>query len=215
MKRIIKYHKVLILLIFIQFLYSCNESGEKILETSEAFSYIDEPFIQETHQGYIISDCKTGNQVRSITADINSNIWIATASGIFRKNLDETCWVQIITGEERGPAYSVFCNSDGDILMGTWNGLWRYSNGSLTKDDVVKPPVSVICSNKNGDYALGPYGIWRFESGSWKVQPYKIARSVRDAIADSAGNLWVATDGGDAVSAGPGARLRGARMRWS
>jgi len=43
---------------------------------------------------------------------------------------------------------------------------------------------------------LGPFGIWRYQKCKWEQQKYQIARTVRDAITDSIGNLWVATDAG-------------------
>ena len=93
---------------------------------------------------------------RSIAVDRESNVWIATASGVFKKEAGTKEWEEIISGEERGPAYSVVVNSQGDILIGTWNGLYRYRDKMLVKEEGPEPPVSEICSDNEGDYALGP-----------------------------------------------------------
>ena len=177
-------------------LISCGQVSKKTESSSKPIAFQDVPFVQETHDAYRISENKADNEVRSIAVDLESNVWIATASGVFRKNKDSRIWEPVITGEERGPAYAVSVNQSGDVLLGTWDGIYRYSNHLLKKEEGVKPPISEICNDGAGNYALGPYGIWRNENNKWELQKYQIARTVRDAITDSIGNLWVATDAG-------------------
>lgn len=191
----IKIISVISLLIIMIFSLSCNHKSEQKTIAADLV-YSDIPFFQETHEAFYISNNEEDNQIRNIAVDSNSGIWVATASGVFRKEANSREWKPIIEGEDRGPAYSVIVNSNGDVLMGTWNGIYRFSSGNLTKEEAVKPPVSVICSNENENFALGPYGIWLSNGKTWKIQPYQIARSVRDAITDKEGNLWVATDAG-------------------
>ncbi len=165
-------------------------------KTENDVVYADEPFIQETHEAFFISGNEPDNEIRSIAVDFDSNVWVATASGVFIKKADTRNWTPVITGENRGPAYSVVVNSNDDVLMGTWNGLYRYQDGKLTKEKVVIPPLSVICTAGDENFALGPHGIWHSKNKIWEIQSYQIARSVRDAITDKEGNLWVATDAG-------------------
>jgi len=159
-------------------------------------SYYDTPFVQEVHDGFKISDNPADNEVRSIAVDQGANVWIATASGIFCKKSGTRRWEPVILGEDRGPAYSVVVNPDGTVVMGTWNGIFSFRNQKLTREEGVKPPISVVCNDGNDNFALGPYGIWRSKNGMWERQEYRIARSVRDAIVDDQGILWVATDAG-------------------
>jgi hypothetical protein len=183
---------------------SCKTEAEKQEAKAQPSIYEDVPFIQESHDAHFISNIPGDNEVRSIAVDLNSNIWIATASGIFYKKADSRTWQPVITDENRGPAYSVTVNPNGDVLMGTWNGIYRFKNNDLVKEVGSTPPISVICNedygngnaNINGNYALGPYGIWRYVSDKWEQQNYKISRSVRDAVTDSKNNLWIATDVG-------------------
>jgi streptogramin lyase len=163
---------------------------------SGALSVPDLPFAQEFHDGYNIGTNLLDNQVRGIVSDKLGNIWIATASGVFRKQPQARNWEPIITGEDRGPAYSVIANENGDVLLGTWDGIYRFSHAKLTKEEGVEAPISKICKDGNGNYALGPNGIWRYLSGKWVKQNLKVARTVRDAITDASGNLWVATQNG-------------------
>lgn len=191
----LKFCYTLPVFIWIVFFVSCTHVSEDAAEINDTH-YRDIPFIQEFHIGHTISDKKADNEIRSITVDNEANIWIATASGTFCKISDSDTWQPVITDENRGPAYSVNVLANGDVLMGTWDGIYRYSNNQLTQEEGVKPPVSVICSNQNQVYALGPYGIWFFNNGKWIAQEYYVARSVRDAITDGKGSLWVATDAG-------------------
>ncbi len=177
-------------------LNSCMNVPEKKELIQETVAFQDSPFVQESHDGYKISNEKSDNEVRSIAVDKEANVWIATASGVFCKKTGARDWEPVISGQNRGPAYAVSVNDNGDVLLGTWDGIYRYSNHQLKKEEGVKPPISEICKDGNGNYALGPYGIWRFKANAWKLQEYKISRTVRDAVTDVAGNLWVATDVG-------------------
>ena len=175
---------------------SCRISPKAEISKPVAEKYLDVPFVQESHDGFQISKNPADNEVRSIAVDKEQNVWIATASGVFFKKPGKRDWEPVISGGDRGPAYSVSANEDGDILLGTWDGLYRYSNHQLKKEEGVKPPISVICGNGTGNYALGPYGMWRYRNAKWEPQKYGIARSVRDAMLDDRGILWVATDAG-------------------
>jgi len=183
-------------LIFTLSLISCKEESNNAILKSGDEIYQDVPFVQEIHHPYMISNNQADNEVHSIAVDLESNVWIATASGVFIKKTDSRVWDLVITGEDRGPAYSIVVNPNGDILLGTWDGIYRFRNNVLIKEEGVEPPVSRICNDGAGNYALGPYGVWRYKDSIWEKQEYKIARSVRDAITDGDGNLWVATDVG-------------------
>lgn len=159
-------------------------------------AYIDQPFVQETHDAYRVGTGSEENEVRSIALDLQSNVWIATADGIFRMESGTRNWEPIITGENRGPAYTVVVKNDGTVLMGTWNGLYSWSNKGLKKEEGPNPPISVICSTDAETYALGPHGIWKLSDNQWKSVDYKIARSVRCAATNGKGSLWVGTDAG-------------------
>jgi len=188
-----------ILTLFILALFIlCSCRSDKSSEKTENItsSYKDTSFIQEWHDGYFISEKKEENEIRSIAVDNESNVWVATASGIFVKKEGTREWTPIITGDDRGPAYSVVVINDGSVVLGTWNGIYRYQNSQVKKETGVKAPISEITNKGNETYALGPHGIWKSSNGTWEVQDYKIARSVRDAFVDDNGGLYVATDVG-------------------
>lgn len=200
MRRLIHYYfqipPLILSCIFTVDFISCKQVSKKTDSKADLAVYQDVPVVQEFHDAYKITNNQSDNEVRSIAVDKESNVWIATASGVFLKKADSRVWNPIITGDERGPAYSVVINPDGDVLMGTWDGIYRYRNHLLKKEGGVKPPISKICRDGNGNYALGPYGIWHYKANKWEQQDYQVSRSVRDAITDGKGNLWVATDAG-------------------
>jgi len=67
----------------------------------------DTSFWQESHEGFIIGKNENDNDIRSIAVDEFSNVWIATASGIFNKEKNKNTWNPVIEGDSRGPAYAV------------------------------------------------------------------------------------------------------------
>lgn len=186
----------MVFLILILNLVSCKKSERSGQTDARNNIYYDIPFNQEYHEAYMVGQKRDDNEIRSIAVDHESNVWIASASGVFKKTAGRIGWEEIISGDDRGPAYSVVANPRGDILIGTWNGLYRYRNKLVEKESGPEPPVSEICCDTTGDYALGPFGIWRYTRNKWEKQNYVIARSVRDALSDNNGDLWVATDAG-------------------
>ncbi|MCK9639411.1 MAG: hypothetical protein M0R39_05830 [Prolixibacteraceae bacterium] len=176
-------------------LISCVTNTKPSIPNS-GLTVSDTPFVQETHTAFSVGNDKQANEVRSIAVDHGQNIWIATANGVYRKSFNAASWDPVISGDDRGPAYAVKIKTDGSILLGTWNGLYTYRDGALRKEDGLQPPISVISTSETGTFALGPRGIWRLASGKWEVQHYDIPRSVRDAVQDKKGVLWVATDAG-------------------
>ena len=156
---------LIVILVVITSMISCKQSAKETVKDSNHDIYYDAPFIQEYHEAYMVSNIQDDNEIRSITVDHESNVWIATAAGVFRKDSAKHEWKPVITGDERGPAYSVALNASGDILLGTWNGLYRYRDKILLKEVGPEQPVSEICCDAKGDYALGPYGIWYYHGG--------------------------------------------------
>ena len=164
--------------------------------TSDDHSIKDTPFVQETHDAFLVgSDTKT-NEVRSISVDEKENVWVATATGIFRKSFHSRSFLQVMQPENQGPSYSVKADREGSVWIGTWNGVYRFQNERLEKLEGVEPPISVIALSPKGVCALGPKGIWQLSDRKFKKLPLKIARTPRDAVIDRKGDLLVATDVG-------------------
>lgn len=195
-KRVTFFAGLFVGLVFLLFYSSCRHENIQQTEVFNDTVYYDTIFIQEFHEVFKVGENSGDNEIRSIEVDTESNVWIATAGGVFCKGAETSDWKPIITGENRGPAYSVAVGNDGAVLLGTWNGLYLFRDNKLTKVDEVVPPISAVCNSGEKKIALGPNGIWQSNGENWEKLEYRIARSVRDAIADDGGNLYVATDAG-------------------
>jgi streptogramin lyase len=158
--------------------------------------YADAAFWQEMHEAYPLPKGIENSEVRSIVIDAEENVWIATASGIFVKKAKHTPWKTLQTAANQGPAFSVALDAQSNVWAGTWNGVYRFENNQLQLIAGPEAPISVVCSSPKGVYAIGPKGIWFFNGQNFVKKNCEIPRSVRDAVADKQGGLWLASDVG-------------------
>ncbi|MCE7067775.1 regulator [Dyadobacter sp. CY326] len=182
-----------IFLILFAILASCKDKKPVVREVQ---NYQDKPFLQEYHDAYVLPGGIAENDVRSIVADQQSNIWVATGAGIFLKKKNQREWQNVITGADKGPAFAVAVDAENTVWLGNWNGLFTFKNGNLEKLDGPKGPISAICAASEGLYAWGPNGFWCNNGNGFKQLNDRISRSVRDVISDQKGGLWMATDVG-------------------
>ncbi|WP_221390064.1 two-component regulator propeller domain-containing protein [Dyadobacter sp. NIV53] len=171
---------------------SCERKREAV---SEKTDYQDVAFWQEYHEAYPVDSQTGANEVRSITVDDQSDIWIATKAGIFQKKKNTNKWVEILSKEDKGPAFAVTAEK-GVVWLGVWNGLYRFQNHKLTKVAGPVGPISAICITGKVVFVLGPNGFWIDKGNGFIRQKDQISRSVRDVISDNHNGLWIATDVG-------------------
>jgi Two component regulator propeller len=187
------------IILFILFLCIVN-----VAYTQQATESISEPqfiedkgFWQEYHEAYPVSINPIENNVRSIAVDKKLTVWIATEAGIFMKKNGETKWIAIpFQDADKGPAFAVAIDEHDAVWMGTWKGVFVYKNNLPLQFVGPHGPVSIICTAKEGVYALGPKGVWLFNGNSFVQKDYSIAQSVRSAISDNREGLWVGSDVG-------------------
>ncbi len=150
----------------------------------------DEPFIQEYHQAFPISETADDNNIYRIAVDQKGNIWAGGKTGLFVL-LDQTNkWLPVLNEENKGPVYSLFADSKGLIWIGAWNGLYqlKIENESTLRKKIMKikniiGPITAI-SAINGDiYAFGPQGQWHFKNKKWKQFKIPVSRSIRVVMA--------------------------------
>ena len=177
---------------------SCQNNSEiQKNDAGEVSNYIDKPFVQEYHEGFFIEKGNEfANDIRAIQPDLNDNIWAATKNGIYRKTSASTNWELLISDEAQGPAYDVKIDVKGNIWIASWDGVYSNMDGGFVKLEGPKPPIARIATAKEGVYALGPHGIWLYQESSWTRKEYIKARSMRAAISDDHGGLWIGTDVG-------------------
>ncbi|MHA4809422.1 ligand-binding sensor domain-containing protein [Flavitalea flava] len=156
----------------------------------------DEPFWQEYHEAYPVGKSPEENEARSIAVDKSSNVWVATAAGIYMKKNGQAEWTSFFPEAEKGPAFAVAADGEDVVWMGVWNGVYTWKNGQLKAIPGTSGPISTLCAAKEGVYAVGPDGIWLYTGGAFVKKDYPIARSVRKVITDGKGGIWVASDVG-------------------
>ncbi|XOV94078.1 MAG: regulator [Bacteroidota bacterium] len=177
-------------------LSACKNESEQKAEI-ESSTYSDVPFTQEYHEGYSISkEVADANDVRAIKLNDRKDIWVATKDGVYKKLNNEKEFTLVISGDSRGPAYDVDFDQNGKVWIATWNGIYSDLNGPLSKMEGPEPPLAKVVIASEGVYALGPGGIWLYAGDQWTKKEYTKARSMRDAISDGNGGLWIGTDVG-------------------
>ncbi|SOD92565.1 hypothetical protein SAMN06269250_4043 [Spirosoma fluviale] len=157
--------------------------------------YTDRPFGQEYHEAYPIHGTGNDTNVRSLAVDNQSTVWIATDAGVFLKKVDQSNWLPVL-GMPDGPAYSIVVDAESVVWVGTWTGLYRYKDQKPERVTGPDSPISVVCPAREGMYALGPQGVWLVTDLGCQKKVYQLPRSIRQAISDGSGGLWVATDVG-------------------
>lgn len=180
------------------YLFSCREEKESstLYDAVEFTAYSDTSFWQEYHEGYPVNNENGSNLIRSIAVDSKGDVWIATSSGVFRKDKNKREWINAIPLKDQGPSFSVILDGDSSVWISTWNNVYRYKHDQLEVVPGPQSPVSVLCSSNEGVYALGPKGVWFISKEGSKKLNYPVARSVRDAVVDNQGALWVGSDVG-------------------
>ncbi|WP_439556065.1 ligand-binding sensor domain-containing protein [Dyadobacter sp.] len=181
------------LLLVLQCCFSCKKQADPV--QPNAF-YEDKPFWQERHEAFVIGTNLSANEVRRILVDQHSNLWAATAAGVYLKQNGKPEWLKVISGENDGPAYAIAEDTASTVWLGTWNGLYKYENGTVSKVEGPNGPISAICATIHGLYVLGPKGFWINKGSGFVSEKSRLARSVRDVISDRKNGLWIATDVG-------------------
>ncbi len=160
-------------------------------------SHTDTLFVQEYHEGFIVSKEMTGaNDVRAIHVDSDKAVWIATRQGVFSKQPKSDEWQQKIPDGNPGPAYDLDSDASGRVWIAAWDGVYVVDGKELSKMPGPTPPIARIHATEQGVVALGPHGIWLFQENQWKEKDYTKARSMRAVASDKLGGLWIGTDVG-------------------
>lgn len=191
--------KTYLIIVTISLLFSCKEQTKNINkpDTDKKTVYVDKPFVQEYHDGYIISkEDKAANDVRAITVDNQNNVWIAAKAGVYQKKVDTRNWEMMIHGSDKGPAFDIKTDNNGKTWAATWNGVYTNKSGEFKKLNGLNQPIAKIVCAKEGVYALGPLGIWLYKANSWTKKNFTTARSMRAALSDGNSGLWIGTDVG-------------------
>ncbi len=190
--------KKVISFFFLLFFFKWVDAQKSAEEISGIVSYkSDQEFFQEYHEAYPIGKTEKENNVRSIAVDKEFNVYIATASGIYKKKNGEPVWSALQFAEtDNGPAYSVTVDKNNVVWIGNWKGVFQFQNNLLKQIAGTNGPISILCTSKEGIYALGPKGVWINNGDAFEKKNYPVAKSVRGAVSDNNEGLWIASDVG-------------------
>ncbi len=156
----------------------------------------DIPFTQEYHVPHPLRYSPDAGEVRSIAVGEDGRVWIGTPAGIFSKHPKDSAWQKLEAPDNDGPAYTVLSVAGDAVWAGNRKGVFRLQNSTMTRVGPTEGPISVLFKSADVVYALGPLGMWLCKNNTTIKQSYPIARSVRAAIADHKGGIWVASDVG-------------------
>ncbi len=150
----------------------------------------DTAFWQEYHEPYRISGGNAVNDVRTVAVDRSGAVWAGTRAGLFVLGNGEWTQQKDVTD---GPIYDLDFDEDDVLWVGAWNGLYRIHNGEAVKIKKISDPVSAVAAAPGGPVAMGPDGGWRSTKGEWSRMEQSCSRNVRDILAVTSDDLWVAT----------------------
>lgn len=173
---------------------SATDSG-KVMPISDTL-YKDSSFWQPYHDAFPVVKGGERLGVRALCVGIDGTVWIATGEGVYKKASDSREWKDAIPQAEQGPSFSVIKAADDAVWISTWNKVYRSYNGSLQEIKGITSPVGVLAPAKEGIYALGPKGSWLCSDAGTSALRYTVAKSVRAALSDGNGGLWVGSDVG-------------------
>ncbi|HTF20123.1 MAG TPA: two-component regulator propeller domain-containing protein, partial [Chryseolinea sp.] len=158
--------------------------------------YQDTAFWQEYHDAYPVIKHSVPLAVRTVATADDGSVWITTAEGVYVKAANSREWKDAVPAAEQGPAFSVVKAADGALWMSTWNKVYRFHQGKLEEMPGFTSPIGVLAPASEGVYALGPKGAWLWTGASPNALSYTVAKSVRTALPDGSGGLWIGSDVG-------------------
>ncbi|MGQ9487556.1 MAG: ligand-binding sensor domain-containing protein [Armatimonadota bacterium] len=153
----------------------------------------DTLFVQEIAERYSLGSSEA-NDVRAIAVAPDGDVWAATRAGFYRWRKGQNRWTSV--SAETAPAFAAFTDSQGNVWLGAWNGLYRATNDGLRKVAGISLPVSVLCEVERELIAFGPDGMWRVRGDSAIPHPLPCASSIRCVLPDGMGGVWIGTNVG-------------------
>ena len=140
--------------------------------------------------------------------DREGSFWLATSTGLRRLRRKLITTLSVKDGLNSNEVYPLIQTANGDIFIGTVQGVNRYANGKITNPGLkysAKFPFPLYMRGFwEDDQARlwlgyqGEGGFGRFEEPSSvkRISKNDLPNGATDFTADRAGNIWIATDEG-------------------
>jgi hypothetical protein len=172
--------------------------------SSQATAVADTPFAQQYHCRHVLAGGAAANDVRAVAVDPDGSVWAATRAGVYRLEKGGKQWSSLLPRAAAGPSFGLAVDGKGTVWVGAWNGLYRSGPKGLVKIAPISAPISTICIDQESVVALGPKGCWRVRADLAAKEPISCMQSIRAAMPNSEGGLWIATQMGLYHHAGSG-----------
>ena len=144
--------------------------------------------------------------VRSVTEDAAGALWAVGESGVLaRQERGRWSVVGTNTGLPNAVATCVTGGAGGEVWVGTYlGGLCRWRDGTVTSwkraDGLASDIVRALFVDSRGDLWIGlesNASVQRYHDGQFQTFPLPVDNPIRTMAEDRAGNIWMATSGGD------------------
>jgi ligand-binding sensor domain-containing protein len=146
----------------------------------------------------------TPSFITAIAEDSLGRIWVGTQYGVRIYDDISSSYISSMTslnGLPQNMVNTLYCDSHGDVWIGTVDGLARWSHNSMTiyksTDGLIENHVTTICEDRDQNLWFGTYkGLSRFYKGEWSsmtAQDGLTNDHVLSIIEDYEGSLWVCT----------------------
>lgn len=139
--------------------------------------------------------------IRSLL-DREGNFWVATTTGLRRLRRKLITTLSVRDHLNSNEVYPLLETSQGEVLIGSTQGVNRYLDGNVTDLRVTFAPHSPISATalfedeKTGFWYGYGGGFGRTENGSLKTVRSLPVDSATDIKSDREGNIWIATSAG-------------------
>jgi signal transduction histidine kinase/ligand-binding sensor domain-containing protein len=133
--------------------------------------------------------------------DREDSVWAATSSGLYRLRKELITTHSTADGLAHDEVYPVLKTRNGDVWVGTIQGLSLFRNGSFISNPLkgFREIVQSLCEDKAGRLWIGAFGsLHRYENGKVKnvTPPQTAAAPVWAIYEDRMGAVWVGAERG-------------------
>lgn len=139
-------------------------------------------------------------------ADREGNFWLATPTGLWRLRKQLITSLSVKDGLSNNEVYPLLQTSNGDIFIGTTQGVDRYADGKITNSglkysDNLPLYMRGLWEDDRSRVWLGYQGeggFGRFEESSFvkRIGKNDLPAGATDFTSDREGNIWIATEEG-------------------
>lgn len=153
----------------------------------------DRPFDQEYRVRCVFEGRDDVPDLHALAIDRNGIVWAAAADGLYTARVDAPEPVAFERRAALGPVFHLAVDAGGVVWAAAWDGLHQCLPDRIVRIQNVAGPVALVCPAPEAVWALGPDAFYRSGRSGMERLPVPCARSLRAAIPDGAGGLWLAT----------------------